>query len=159
MIQGIHVGVSISDPNKQRTKIVTEVLAYANKIDARIPKWYSRQTHGIFIGNVGIAHVKDNIIMVEKINNLNLGLQLASLFVGIQMIGYHGKMVLVASNVISNADTGIRFRTIGFLPFHDSKTTLRAIMCNVVYGAAKSYDKSNSIEEDSIKFGNQNNVP
>jgi len=163
MIQGIHSGASINDPKKQLTKYIKKISICDNKIELRIPIWYRNQNHGIFVGNVDMCYVKDNTISVERINNISLRSRTTlSPTVGIQIFGFHGKMVLISENVVSvsNTDIGIRFCTTGFLPQHGPKSSLRALRHNVVYGSpVKDYDLSGSEAIGSIKFVGQDNVP
>jgi hypothetical protein len=113
-----------------------------------------RQKHGVFVGNVWAAYVKDNIISAKKINNINTtGKVFSSPIAGIHVFGYHGKVVLVSGNSITGSDIGIKFRTLGYLPDDKVKDKpLRAITYNVVQHFTDAYDKSGSLEESRIKM-------
>jgi hypothetical protein len=155
MIQGIHVGASVKDPKGKNTKHMEEVSVCSNNIDLANLRWLSRQKHGIFVGNTEIAIIKDNVVSLD--NKYGVKSKIPSSPVnGICLFGYHGKMILVSSNVISDVDNGIYFRTLGFL--HSPKP-LRIMTCNVVFNTPNAYIYKQSYDEATIEFADENNVP
>jgi hypothetical protein len=167
MIQGIHAGVSECDPQRKNTIYFAEIAVSANKIDATNPTWLSRQKHGIFVGNADVCSVKDNIVAVTfqqeavsaPIKVAGNIIPVGSAPVGIQMFGYHGRLIHVSGNVIEGVETGVVFRTVGFLPSCSSIGCLRLISGNVITNATTPYITKGSAAEADIKLKNENNIP
>ena len=104
-VQGIHVGVS--DARMTVRDAADTVIVSRNVVHAVVPADYSRDRHGIFVGNARSIHVVDTVATLRRIGSVATGAQ-PSPVEGIRIHGVLGPFLSVRQSSLEGFAVGVR---------------------------------------------------
>lgn len=129
VMQGIHVGLSHSDPSMKEMDQANRVIVSGNTIHVTVPSLSLRGRHGIFVGNCNSLTIKDNFATFKRLGDL-----VSRYAEGICVYGYLGRLALVKDNHLVDFPIGIRVRAINGL--RDGASSLWRVTENVAERAS-----------------------
>jgi hypothetical protein len=95
--EGVHIGASFRRGPGQPVRFAESVRIESNSFELRVPVELARASRAVFVGNVGRAAVRDNVVSIVD------GRALA----GVHIEGRLGGHVVVRDNALSNCDIGV----------------------------------------------------
>jgi len=104
-VQGLPVGVS--DARMTVRDAADTVIVSRNVVHAVVPADYSRDRHGIFVGNARSIHVVDTVATLRRIGSVATGAQ-PSPVEGIRIHGVLGPFLSVRQSSLEGFAVGVR---------------------------------------------------
>ncbi|HEV2890587.1 MAG TPA: hypothetical protein VGX28_09445 [Frankiaceae bacterium] len=133
-IQGIHVGASHA--RRSGREQAREVVVSRNVVHSRVPASYTRERHGVFVGNARSVHVTDTVATLVR-PGLFYGGTLDKVD-GIRVHGVLGPFVLVRQSSLEGFSTGVRVCPVAPVPDADHRMWL--VDETMAAGAGQSID-------------------
>ncbi|HEY8843199.1 MAG TPA: hypothetical protein VIM23_04780 [Gaiellaceae bacterium] len=104
-VQGIHVG--ISDAEQKARDAADTVVVSRNVVHALVPVDYSRDRHGVFVGNARSIHVVDTVATLRRIGTVASGAKPTEVE-GIRIYGVLGPFLTVRQSSLQGFAVGVR---------------------------------------------------
>ena len=132
-VQGIHVGVS--DARMSVRDAADAVVVSRNVVHALVPADYSRDRHGVFVGNARSIHVVDTVATLRRIGTVATGAKPTEVE-GIRIHGVLGPFLTVRQSSLEGFAVGVRVVPLAPVP----KTRMWLVAETFAAGAAPVLD-------------------
>ncbi len=104
-LQGIHVGLSHSDPTRSQIDSTRTIMIHGNSIHICLPSSAGAERHGIFVGNSSSISMKDNWVSLKRFpSTTNLRIEAVRIF------GYLGNRMIIEHNHIEGTHNIVGIR-------------------------------------------------